>query len=133
MLLENIYSVLNSKLNTLTDAPTIFWEDVDNTLGASDTVLMPYMMPTDSTSDTMSGAGYEVDSGIYQVSIYTPKGKGWAASAKLATSIKELFARENRLVKDGESLVIRRVVIGQAQETDAHRVTPVSVYWRGVG
>lgn len=131
-----ILKALNTQLMTVTGLPTlVFTEDSSNTTipASSDTFIQAHNMPTSVDSPTLNG-GYEVDTGIYQVSIFTPRGKNAFAAQKLADNIKAAFNRGVLLDAGTAKLRFRKVETGRGDhENGNHYMLPVSVYWQVVG
>lgn len=131
-----ILKALNTQLKTVATLPTIvLLEDTsDDTIpSATDTFVSAHLMPSGVSSPTVAG-GYEVDDGIYQVSVFTPRKRNAFAAQKLADDIKQVFGRSELLAAGTGKLQFQKVEIGaNPSEEGAHYMIPVSVYWRCVG
>jgi hypothetical protein len=132
-----ILIALNKQLATMADLPSlVFYEDsFDTTIPSSNqTFLVAHDMPTGVNSPVMAAGGYEEDSGIYQVSIFTPKAGNAIAAKKLADNIKAVFGRSELLDAGTSKLRFRKVEAGSGgNENGNHYMLPVSIYWSVVG
>lgn len=131
-----ILRALNTQLMTVAGLPAlVFMEDDDNTTvpASSDTFIQAHNMPTSVDSPTLDG-GYEVDTGIYQVSIFTPRGSNCFPAQKIADNIKTAFERGLMLDVGTAKLRFRKVEAGRGDhENGSHYMLPVSVYWQVIG
>lgn len=130
-------SALGSALLAMPELPSIVaWPNTNPSSNpdADDTWLAVFMLDTNGESPTLSGAGHEIEEGIYQININTPKTKGAFAAADLCDAINAAFPRSVPLIKNDTKVIIQRVVKSAAgYETGLWYVKPVSVYWKVVG
>lgn len=130
MSISDIYAAFEDKLRTLGERTV--WENYTPTdmPDSQDTFLREHMLNTDGSSPTLTGAGYEMMAGIYQVSVCTVKGSGKWVGLEMAQAIKDLYPRDVMLEKNDTIINIRRVDIKSGGYDDGtHWVIPVSVNW----
>jgi hypothetical protein len=132
---SDILSALMAPLNGATGVPSLIYGD--NRVGtpeATDSFLATAFMPSNSESPTVSGAGHEIDDGFLQIMVATPKGHGSFPNMAIVDTIRALYPRYARLVKDDIEVNIRKVEVASGRHlNESHYGVPVSVYYRVVG
>ena len=104
-----IVKALSSRLNTLTDAPPIAFENVPFTPVDSVTWLRESYLPANSATVGLEPGGSTDFVGVYQVSVYIPLDKSKFGAYKLVDAITAHFARGTGLEFDGQaSLQVRQ-------------------------
>ena len=133
MSIIDIYAAFEDQIRTL-GGLQVYENRTPSTMPtAQNSYLRENMLNTDGSSPTLSGTGYEIEDGIYQVSVCVPKGEGKWNALTTAQTVKNLFPRGVSLVENNTTINIRRVVInGAGYDDGTHFVVPVSVYWRVV-
>ena len=130
---RKISAALSSRLNTLTDAPPIAFENVPFTPVDGTTWLRESYLPANSATVGLEPGGSTDFTGVYQVSIYTPLDDYKLESHQLIDSITAHFARGTMLVFEGQSVVVEQVNVAQGLASGGWWLMPVSVNWRAFG
>ena len=130
---RKISAALSSRLNTLTDAPPIAFENVPFTPVEGTTWLRESYLPAASSTIGMEPGGSTDFTGVYQVSIYTPLDDYKLESHQLIDSITAHFARGTMLVFEGQAVVVEQVNVSQGLASGSWWLMPVSVNWRAFG
>jgi hypothetical protein len=130
---RKISAALSSRLNTLTDAPPIAFENVPFTPVEGTTWLRESYLPATSSTVGMEPGGSTDFIGVYQVSIYAPLDDYKFESHQLIDSITAHFARGTMLVFEGQSVVVEQVNVAQGLASGGWWLMPVSVNWRAFG
>ena len=130
---RKISAALSSRLNTLTDAPPIAFENVPFTPADGTTWLRESYLPANSATVGLEPTGSTDFTGVYQVSIYTPLDDYKLESHQLIDSITAHFARGTMLVFEGQAVVVEQVNVSQGLASGSWWLMPVSVNWRAFG
>ena len=130
---RKISAALSTRLNTLTDAPPIAFENVPFTPVDGTTWLRESYLPANSATVGLEPGGSTDFTGVYQVSIYTPLDDYKLESHQLIDSITAHFARGTMLVFEGQAVVVEQVNVSQGLASGSWWLMPVSVNWRAFG
>ena len=130
---RKISAALSSRLNTLTDAPPIAFENVEFTPVDGTTWLRESYLPANSATVGLGPGGSTDFVGVYQISIYIPLDDSKFEAHELVDSITTHFARGTGLDFDGQGVIIEQVNIAQGLPSGAWWLLPVSVNWRAFG
>jgi hypothetical protein len=130
---RKISAALSSRLNTLTDAPPIAFENVPFTPVDGTTWLRESYLPANSATVGLEPGGSTDFIGVYQISIYTPLDDYKLESHQLIDSITAHFARGTMLVFEGQAVVVEQVDVAQGMASGGWWLMPVSVNWRAFG
>jgi hypothetical protein len=130
---RKISAALSTRLNTLTDAPPIAFENVPFTPVEGTTWLRESYLPATSSTVGMEPGGSTDFIGVYQVSIYAPLDDYKFESHQLIDSITAHFARGTGLEFDGQAVIIEQVNVAQGLASGGWWLMPVSVNWRAFG
>jgi len=130
---RKISAALSSRLNTLTDAPPIAFENVPFTPVEGTTWLRESYLPATSSTVGMEPGGSTDFIGVYQVSIYAPLDDYKFESHQLIDSITAHFTRGTMLVFEGQAVVVEQVNVSQGLASGSWWLMPVSVNWRAFG
>ena len=128
-----IVKALSSRLNTLTDAPPIAFENVPFTPVDSVTWLRESYLPANSATVGLEPGGSTDFVGVYQISIYVPLDDYKFGAHDLVDKITAHFARGTMLVFEGQSVVVEQVNVAQGLASGGWWLMPVSVNWRAFG
>ena len=133
---KDILAALNTQLKTVAGLPAlVFFEDesVPDPIDSNATFVTAHDMPSGVDSPVINVLN-ERDRGIYQVSIFTPRGRKGFSARVLADNIKSAFGRNVLLTLGTSKMTFRRVEVGSGNhENGNHYMLPVSVYWQVVG
>ena len=130
---RKISAALSSRLNTLTDAPPIAFENVPFTPVDGTTWLRESYLPANSATVGLEPGGSTDFTGVYQISIYTPLDDYKLESHQLIDSITSHFERGTVLTFDGQAVVVEQVNVSQGLASGGWWLMPVSVNWRAFG
>ena len=130
---RKISAALSSRLNTLTDAPPIAFENVPFTPVDGTTWLRESYLPANSATVGLEPSGSTDFVGVYQISIYTPLDDSKFGAHQLIDDITAHFARGTMLVFEGQSVVVEQVNVAQGLASGGWWLMPVSVNWRAFG
>jgi len=130
---RKISAALSSRLNTLTDAPPIAFENAGYTPIEGTTWLRESYLPATSTTVGIGPSDSTDFVGVYQISIYTPLDDYKLEAHQLIDSITSHFERGTVLTFDGQSVVIEQVNAAQGLASGGWFLMPVSVNWRAFG
>ena len=130
---RKISAALSSRLNTLTDAPPIAFENVPFTPVEGTTWLRESYLPATSSTVGMEPGGSTDFIGVYQVSIYAPLDDYKFESHQLIVWFTAHFTRGTMLVFEGQSVVVEQVNVAQGLASGGWWLMPVSVNWRAFG
>ena len=130
---RKISAALSSRLNTLTDAPPIAFENVPFTPVDGTTWLRESYLPANSATVGLEPSGSTDFVGVYQISIYTPLDDSKFGAHQLIDDITAHFARGTMLVFEGQAVVVEQVNVSQGLASGGWWLMPVSVNWRAFG
>ena len=130
---RKISAALSSRLNTLTDAPPIAFENAGYTPVEGTTWLRESYLPAASSTVGMAAGGSTDFIGVYQVNIYAPLDDYKLESHQLIDSITAHFVRGTVLTFDSQSVVIEQVNAAQGLASGGWFLMPISVNWRAFG
>jgi len=130
---RKISAALSSRLNTLTNAPPIAFENVPFTPVDGTTWLRESYLPANSATVGLEPSGSTDFVGVYQISIYTPLDDSKFGAHQLIDDITAHFARGTMLVFEGQAVVVEQVNVSQGLASGSWWLMPVSVNWRAFG
>jgi len=130
---RKISAALSSRLNTLTDAPPIAFENVPFTPVDGTTWLRESYLPANSATVGLEPSGSTDFVGVYQISIYIPLDDSKFGAHQLIDDITAHFARGTMLVFEGQAVVVEQVNVSQGLASGGWWLMPVSVNWRAFG
>ena len=130
---RKISAALSSRLNTLTDAPPIAFENAKYTPVEGETWLRESYLPATSSTIGMEPGGSTDFTGVYQISIYIPLDDSKFGAYELVDAITAHFARGTGLEFDGQAVIIEQVNVAQGLASGSWWLMPVSVNWRAFG
>lgn len=136
MSIENIRQALDGILNTwaTTNSVPVAWENLSSSAALSAPYVMPFLLPVETASVGVAISDNQDFTGIYQVSIYTEKGKGTKASRDLVNSLLESFARGVSVdvpVTGGvQKVLIEKAWTAGALDSGPWYTVPLSVRYR---
>ncbi len=94
MALEEIKTSIFDKLESLAGLPAIHYPNVDATI-PTDEYIRPDVLPADT--DPLGIVTTDRETGVFQVSIFIPKGQGELEAAKVAQKLLDGFPRNLQL------------------------------------
>lgn len=126
-----VFALLDAQLGTYTPAPPIAWPNVPYTPGTAAWLRVSHL-PAPSVRRSIGVDGQNVYTGIYQVTVNAPAGKGPGAAETLADAIANWFPIGSTYTANGVTVRIAAVSCAPAlSEPDWYRV-PVSITYETV-
>lgn len=89
--------------------------------------VRPTFLPGDTEQAGMGADGLDVTDGLFQVDIYTPRGKG---RSQLVDSIGDLYKRGTVLTYGSASVRVRGPSLGASRFEGDWFVTPIRINWQ---
>lgn len=127
-LIRSLYESRLAGFGLLKSLP-IAWENVQFTQPAT-AYLKSYLLKAPTGSDDLKG-DHRVYEGVYQVSVFVPKGQGPQAAETLAAELATLFPLNLRLTSGSFTVqIIEPCSEGPAVQGDTHYMIPVSFKYR---
>lgn len=114
---SDIQAALDTTLAAVSSIPPIVYSNVGYTPVQGTTFVRATVLPAASTLFTLNEV--RKNPGIYQVSIFTPVGKGLGAALTVADSIKSYFESHRRIVQGSNTIFVMQVSIGKGEREDA--------------
>jgi len=106
---RDILYCLDAHLKTLVPLPPVAWEN-KNYKPVKDTLyLRPTILPAETVQATLGDNGTDSNSGIYQIDVFTPSGKGIKAAIEMADKIANLFKRGTYITYNGRTVRVKSV------------------------
>lgn len=129
---ENVQQAL---IKTLKDAifPTwegkVAWENVQFSQPSAGQWLSVHYMPADSRVATLGGSGYDEDTGMFQITINIPVGKGEENSRETISLLRTCFSPRT-IQHSGQTVtIVSRNRSGGFTAGGFYKI-PFTVYWR---
>ncbi|TKD32587.1 DUF4128 domain-containing protein [Azotobacter chroococcum] len=109
---------------------SVAWQNVSFTPLASGIYLRAFLLPADTDSLDLEGA-HRLYTGIFQVSIVAPNGKGSGAAEQLAADLDALYPNNLRLTSGAFAVqIVSPCSQGPAIPGETHMMLPVSFRYR---
>lgn len=129
-MLADIRAALESRLNAMSPSFPTAWENAAYTPEIGTPFQWVTLLPAETQNPTFAGIGSELafEQGIFQVSIYEPRGVGSGAAAARADALRDQFKRGLTLTSGGVNVKIARTpsIAPALLEADWY-VVPVSI------
>lgn len=120
----DIKAALESRLATLTGGTPVAYENTEYAPVKGTTYLRPHLLPAETVAISTNK---DENAGIYQISIFAPLGKGWAASSNLADAIADHFKPVTELVYNGVTVRCVSVSVANGRKDGAWWHVPVNI------
>jgi hypothetical protein len=139
MSIENIRSALDGILNDWSgvESVPVAWENFASTTVLATPFVSPFLLPVETGNAGISISDNQDYTGIYQISVYTEKGKGTKASRDVVSSLLEAYSRGVTVdipVSNGvQRLLIESSWTASAIDSEAWYNVPLSVRYRLFG
>ena len=104
-----IRGTMTARLNTLTPAMVVAWENVNLDLKAGTPWLRATLLPADPEPSCIGIDGWTQRLGIFQVDVFYPLGAGWKTAVDKVDDVCDLFTQGQVLRNEAG---IRIVVVG---------------------
>ena len=119
-----------TKLQAFPSLPSVAWENISFTPTAGTTYLAPFLLPGEPIQAELGVAGQNRHTGIYQISIYAPAGKGVSAINTLRDGLVDHFKRGTLLTYDGITVQVQKAWPGPMQQETGWIHTPITIRYR---
>ena len=126
---DEIRAALEVKLDSITDIPSIGWENLQFSPTTGQPYLKPRLIPTRREPAVRGLNPQMFYQGIFRIECYVPKGSGPAAGDDLADKIMEAFEATTDVSQAGTIVSIRYAEREQAEIDGPFYVIPVNIGW----
>jgi hypothetical protein len=126
---DDIRAALEVKLSTVTDVPSIGWENAQFSPTTGQPYVKPRLMPTRREPAVRGPNPQMYYQGIFRIECYVPEGAGPSAGDDLADKIMEAFEATTD-VSQGSTIVSIRYAEREMAEIDGpFYMIPVNIGW----
>lgn len=122
----NIQTALDTRLNSLSGAPTIIWHNTKAQPVNGSAWMQPHLMPATTALDTL--AGLQLHKGIYQIDIFVPLQTGLATLLAYMDSLLSHFKGQS-LTSGSDVIHIQAVGVGATERQEAWYRGYVEIYY----
>ena len=124
---SDISAALDDRLSSLTGSSPVAWQNTVFKPAKSTLYLRPSLLPVSSAQIGLGSAGLDEHSGIYQVDVYAPSGKGRSEAEVKADSVADHFKRGTDLTYNGVTVRLGDTSRNQGLMEDDRFVISVSI------
>lgn len=125
---DDIRSALEVKLNSVTDVPSIAWENLSFSPTTGQAYLKPRLIPTRREPAVRGLNPQMYYQGVFRIECYVPEGNGPSAADDLANKIIEAFEATTD-VGSGTTVSIRYTEREQGELDGPFFMIPVNIGW----
>jgi hypothetical protein len=126
---DDIRAALEVKLGSITDVPSIGWENLQFSPTTGQPYLKPRLIPTRREPAVRGINPQMYYQGIFRIECYVPEGFGPAAGDDLADKIMEAFEATTDVSQAGTIVSIRYAEREQAEIDGPFYMIPVNIGW----
>jgi len=126
---DDIRAALEVKLGSITDVPSIGWENLQFSPTTGQPYLKPRLIPTRREPAVRGINPQMYYQGIFRIECYVPEGVGPAAGDDLADKIMEAFEATTDVGQAGTIVSIRYAEREQAEIDGPFYMIPVNIGW----
>jgi hypothetical protein len=126
---DDIRAALEVKLGSITDVPSIGWENLQFSPTTGQPYLKPRLIPTRREPAVRGINPQMYYQGIFRIECYVPEGVGPAAGDDLADKIMEAFEATTDVSQAGTIVSIRYAEREQAEIDGPFYMIPVNIGW----
>jgi len=126
---DDIRSALEVKLASITDVPSIGWENLQFSPTTGQPYLKPRLIPTRREPAVRGVDPQMYYQGIFRIECYVPEGSGPSAGDDLADKIMEAFEATTDVSQAGTIVSIRYAEREQAEIDGPFYMIPVNIGW----
>lgn len=126
---DDIRAALEVKLSTVTDVPSIGWENAQFSPTTGQPYLKPRLIPTRREPAVRGVNPQMYYQGIFRVECYTPEGVGPSAGDDLADKIMEAFDATTDVGQASTIVSIRYAEREMAEIDGPFYMIPVNIGW----
>jgi hypothetical protein len=125
MLISKVESALRQHLAAMLGVPPIQYENVE--YRASGTYCKATVLPAEIVTPALGLSAPQRYEGIFQVSVFTPAGKGTKTADDLVSLLLSRYPRGTSLVYSGVSVLILKSWRGPGIDGESYFQIPVSI------
>jgi hypothetical protein len=126
---DDIRSALEVKLASITDVPSIGWENLQFSPTTGQPYLKPRLIPTRREPAVRGVDPQMYYQGLFRIECYVPEGSGPSAGDDLADKIMEAFEATTDVSQAGTIVSIRYAEREQADIDGPFYMIPVNIGW----
>ncbi len=126
---DDIRAALEVKLGSITDVPSVGWENLQFSPTTGQPYLKPRLIPTRREPAVRGINPQMYYQGIFRIECYVPEGVGPAAGDDLADKIMEAFEATTDVSQAGTIVSIRYAEREQAEIDGPFYMIPVNIGW----
>lgn len=126
---DDIRSALEVKLTSITDVPSIGWENLQFSPTTGQPYLKPRLIPTRREPAVRGVDPQMYYQGVFRIECYVPEGSGPSAGDDLADKIMEAFEATTDVSQAGTIVSIRYAEREQADIDGPFYMIPVNIGW----
>jgi hypothetical protein len=126
---DDIRAALETTLSSVTDIPSVGWENVQFSPTTGQPYLKPRLIPTRREPAVRGINPQMFYQGIFRIECYVPEGSGPAAGDDLADKIMEAFDATTTVSYNGANLSIRYAEREMAEIDGPFYMIPVNIGW----
>jgi len=124
----DISNALDTRLNTLSPLPPVAWPNREYIPIVGTKWIRPALLPADTIAATIGDtSSTDLNTGIYQVDIFTKAGEGKNDAMVQADLIADHFKRDTELTYNAHTVVIKNVSQSPAQINNGWFQVPVNI------
>lgn len=130
--IDNVRDALNGILESwgVTNSIPIAWENLKAPSDFAAPYVAAFLLPVDTGVMGLAIGDNQDFTGIYQVSVYTEKGKGTKESSDIVNTLLEAFARGVTVMIGDQRILIEASWAPPAVDSEAWYTVPLSVRYR---
>lgn len=129
---SDLQSALNDRLNDEFPNMAIAWENVDFDPALGTPYLAAYLLPAESTVETLGSNPYIERKGIFQVTCVYPAGASYVPAKSKAAEIVAAFPAGLQFVFNGLTMTIDKSWPGPGFPKDGWYQVPVSIRYHSI-
>lgn len=127
----DISIALDTQLGTLSSSPPVAWPNSAYTPVTGTTYIRPTLLPASSEIATIGlTTSTDLNTGIYQVDVFTEAGTGKSAGMVMADLVADHFKRDTNLVYNGRTVTIKNVSQSPANTDNGWFQIPVNIEYQ---
>jgi len=126
---DDIRAALEVKLSTVTDIPSIGWENAQFSPTTGQSYVKPRLIPTRREPAVRGTNPQMYYQGLFRIECYVPEGVGPSAGDDLADKIMEAFEATTDVSQGSTIVSIRYAEREQAEIDGPFYMIPVNIGW----
>ena len=126
---DNIRAAFEVKLNSVTDVPSIAWENLSFSPTTGQAYVKPRLIPTRREPAVRGLNPQMYYQGIFRIECYVPEGNGPSTADDLADKIIEAFEATTDVSSGGTIVSIRYAEREQGELDGPFYMIPINIGW----